>query len=60
MPEPETGAIAKSTIFAVEPRSPQAFLVAVGCTAAAWVVRWAIGFVGPGVSPLYGTFEVKC
>jgi PAS domain S-box-containing protein len=53
MPEPETGAFAKSTIFAVEPRSAKAFLVAVGCTAAAWVVRWAIGFVGPGVSPFF-------
>jgi PAS domain S-box-containing protein len=51
MREPETEAFAKSTIFAVEPRSAKAFLVAMGCTVVAWVVRWAIGYVGPGVSP---------
>jgi PAS domain S-box-containing protein len=52
MREPETGVFAKSTIFAVEPRSAKALLVAVGCTIAAWGLRWAIGFVEPGVAPL--------
>ena len=51
MRKPETGAFAKTTIFAVEPRSAKAFLVAVGCTVVAWGLRWAIGYVEPGVSP---------
>ena len=51
MQKPETEALARPTIFAVKPRSWSAFLVAIGCTAVAWAVRWAIGYVGPGVSP---------
>jgi PAS domain S-box-containing protein len=51
MREPDAHAFAKSTIFDVEPRSAKAVLVAVGCTVVAWVVRWAIGYAGPGVSP---------
>src|SRR4029077_20799955 len=50
MRKPETGAFAKTTFF-VEPRSAKAFLVAVGCTVVAWGLRWAIGYVEPGVSP---------
>jgi hypothetical protein len=51
MQKPETEALARPAIFSIEPRSWKAFLVAVGCTVVAWGVRWAIGYVGPGVSP---------
>jgi PAS domain S-box-containing protein len=52
MREPDTEVLAKSTMFAVEPRSVKAFLIAVGCTGVAWGLRWAIGYVEPGVAPL--------
>src|SRR5882757_3846665 len=51
MLKPESEALARPAIFAVEPRSWKAFLVAVGCTGVAWAMRWAIGYVEPGVSP---------
>jgi len=51
MLKPESETLARPAIFAVEPRSWKAFLVAVGCTGVAWAMRWAIGYIGPGVSP---------
>jgi PAS domain S-box-containing protein len=46
--EPNT-ATAKATLVSAEPR--KVILVAVGCTVAAWGLRWVIGFVEEGVSP---------
>ena len=51
MQTPETDTLAKSTIASVKPRSAKAFVVAIGCTGIAWAVRWAIGYIGPGVTP---------
>jgi PAS domain S-box-containing protein len=51
MLKPELETLARPAIFAVESRSWKAFLVAVGCTGVAWAMRWAIGYIGPGVAP---------
>jgi len=51
MQNSETDTLAKSTILTVDPRSAKAVLVAIGCTVAALAARWAIGYMGPGVSP---------
>src|SRR4051812_2741840 len=51
MQEPDAHVFVKSAISTVESRWAKALLLALGCTVVALVLRWAIGYVEPGVSP---------